>query len=280
MKKLYIYLNIILVFVACKHEITTPTNPCANYTAPSAIVHLDMLYDTYEYIEIPTRDNITAEQFLQFRSPFKGKEFTHTWYIGSEILNTASVQRDFNKEKLPQNYTIYHVLRWKPNKFCNPNDIGYDSTSFSFRISNKFLDMNIMGKYRIKYDTSATNDSSDIEFYFSKRQYADSIVKNPINGPFGIYDGDLGPAEGSSFRVKGIPIYNHGILGYLDSKIDGTQNFVLSNNFLKLNPINSRFNGAEFIYNKEKNTITGYFRNGNYINNEFQKVLLKGRKIN
>jgi hypothetical protein len=281
MMKLYPTLfTFLLITSACKYEDIAPTNPCINYSEPSAEVFLDMAYDFNEYAIIPTKDTFTSKHFLRFRSPFAGKEYTHKWYIGAEVLTGSAVQRDFNLEKMPQNFTIYHAMRWKPNTLCNPKDDGYDSTVFNFRLTDRYMDMAIMGKYRIKFDTTKTFDSIDIQFYFSARNFGDSIVKNPINGPFGNYDEDEGIASSIDMRIKGLPYY-YPQFGYLDSKINPNLRYVISDKYIYLHERSSGLmNGGEFSLDEHKTIISGYFRNGNYINGEYQKVFLTGRKIN
>jgi hypothetical protein len=205
MKKIFISLltAIILLPFACnpKEEIA-PENPCGKYVRPNAKICFDPLFNA-----TPFNDTLTVCTQLQFRSEFTDTIiYKHTWYVGREKLDNYKFWRDFSEEPRPKTYTVYHTMRWKPNKLCDPLDDGFDSTSFTFTITNKYKEMNVLNKFRMVYD-SLNKDSFDIEFYFSQPNRPDSVIKNPMEGTSGgPYDGDKGLAEYIHLKVNGIVI--------------------------------------------------------------------------
>lgn len=197
----------IIFLSSCKKEIA-PENPCDSYKQPNAdfIIEqstgetiwngqrfVDYMWYSNPYIN---KDVVMEDGFIQFRSEFSDTNmYKHTWYVGAEVLHNYKVWRDFSSVTPPANITIHHVIKWKPNVLCNPNETGYDSVSFTFKISDRLKDFATFGKYRMVYDTlgaPTTQDSVDIEFYRSIRNYKDSVALNPrIN-------------DGTDNRIKGL----------------------------------------------------------------------------
>ena len=181
MKKIFISLltAIILLPFACnpKEEIA-PENPCGKYIEPSADFIMEKTTyeldndDEYIWYNNPfnKKDTIDLGRVIQFSSEFQDTNiYKHTWYVGKEVITDYKVWRDFFV--FPNTYiTIYHTMKWKPNKLCNPNDDGYDSTSFTFQVIDRFKALNTIGKYKFVYDTLGApfpQDSIDVEIYFS-----------------------------------------------------------------------------------------------------------------
>jgi hypothetical protein len=200
MKYILIVILAFFLITSCKKEIA-PENPCDSYIRPSAKIFFEPLG-----IATPYNDNLTVWQELQFKSEFSDtNKYKHTWYLGAEIIHDAKFWRDFTDEAVPKTYIIYHTMRWEPNKLCDPLDQGFDSASYTFTITNKYNDLNIIGKYRVAFD-SLPYDSMDIEFYFSDFNYIDSVIKNPMQDKFSYtaYDGDRGLAYQIKMRMKGL----------------------------------------------------------------------------
>ncbi len=263
--KIITLLSVILFLTNCnpKEEIA-PENPCGKYVRPNAKIYFDPWFNA-----TPFNDSLTVCTQLQFRSVYADTNiYKHTWYVGSEVLHDFKFWRDFGEEPRPKTYTVYHTMRWKPNKLCDPLDDGFDSTSFTFTITNKYKEMNVLNKFRMVYD-SLNKDSFDIEFYFSQPSRPDSVIKNPMQGPFGgPYDGDKGLAEYIHLKLNGIIINNFNLnRTYINAQI-------VSSNYLP-------------FYEKLRSTIgTGYFSIDPYTNlckMEFfyfdKKYNLKGRKL-
>lgn len=189
------------MIVACNKDIIQEP-PCENYVRPTAKIYFDPNLGS-----TPFNDNITIWRILQFRSDFLDtNKYKHTWYLGAETLSVAKFWRDFRAETEPKTYTIHHAMQWMPNKQCDPLDDGYDSSSFTFTITNKYNDLTVLGKYRVAFD-SLPYDSIDIDFYFSKLNQRDSIVLNPMQGDFGgPYDGDMGAGYTIMLIFKGLTL--------------------------------------------------------------------------
>lgn len=198
---IYLFFVCSIWITACNKDVIQEP-PCGNYVRPTAQIYLDPNLGP-----TPNNDHLTVWRILQFRSDFTDtSRYRHTWYLGAETLSVAKFWRDFRSETEPKTYTVYHAMHWTPNKQCDPLDNGYDSTSFTFTITNKYNDLNVLGKYRVAYD-SLPYDSIDIEFYFSKLNQRDSVVLNPMQGDFGgPYDGDLGGGYTIMLIFKGLTL--------------------------------------------------------------------------
>lgn len=268
---------VLLIFSSCKKE-DAPENPCGKLSFPNARILMDQAIDNISFAAIPGNDTLTIERLLQFRSEWTDTNtYKHLWYIGIEKVTDYKVSRDFSFQTVPQTYTVHHVMRWEPHRTCNPLDKGYDSSSFTFTITNKLNDLRVMGKYRIVLESSP-NDSIDIEFYFSKFGYPDSLVKNPLTAvSVGFYDGDVGPAEQIELRVKGLLLYSRLIHLWLDTKGETLDagHCVISDCYIRLGNDQGSLSMGDgyFSYDPKTNQCAGTFYHA------YDYYKLKGRKL-
>jgi hypothetical protein len=270
MKLLYTILGLaILLIMSCNKDIIQEP-PCENYVRPTAKIYFDPYLNS-----TPDNNNLTVQRYLQFRSNFMDTSiYHHSWYLGTETLSTAKFWRDFSSETVPKTYTIFHTMRWQPNNLCDPLDKGYDSTSFNFTITNKYNDLNILGKYRVSFD-SVPYDSIDIELFFAQFNFRDSIVKNPMQSSQNLpYDGDKGVGSAIKLRLKGLNLYYHdGIKRIINEEIS----FAIINanyiSFVDLTGQSSIEGPGQFYINPltQKLELTFSFFNYHY--------LLHGRKL-
>ena len=273
---------------SCKKDIA-PENPCGNYKQPNADFIIEQ--STGERENIGTRiedyiwysnpyiskDIIMENGFIQFRSEFNDTNiYKHTWYVGAEVLSNYKVWRDFSSVTPPANITIHHVIKWKPNVLCNPKETGYDSVSFTFKISDKLKDFATFGKYRMVYDTlgaPTTQDSVEIEFYRSIRNDKDSVALDPK-----LYDG-------TDNRIKGLyTLYYNAQIGYyvVPSNTEGLDNARLISNTYAVFRGGFIDNLKIFLNNKNEAFIEyeNYDPNALIVSGVRKQYKLKGRKVN
>jgi hypothetical protein len=214
--------------------------------------------------------------FIQFRSEFSDTNiYKHTWYVGAEVLHNYKVWRDFSSVTPPANITIHHVIKWKPNLLCNPNETGYDSVSFTFKISDRLKDFATFGKYRMVYDTlgaPTTQDSVEIEFYRSIRNNKDSIALDPK-----LYDG-------TDNRIKGLyTLWYDAQIGYykVPSNTVGLNNARLISNTYAVFKNSSTVGDLKIFLNNKKEAFIEYDTyDPNKLDGRRKQYKLKGRKVN
>ncbi|MDP3929921.1 MAG: hypothetical protein ACOVK9_04385 [Bacteroidia bacterium] len=286
MKKFIVYMALISLITACRKDIA-PENPCGNYKNPNA--DFTMEHTTGERENIGTRfedyiwysnpyinkDTLKTIGIIQFRSEFKDTNiYKHTWYIGAEVFHDYKAWRNFNSVTPPAIITIHHVIKWKPNMLCNPNETGYDSMSFRFKVSDRLKDFATFGKYRMVYDTlgAPTNqDSVEVEFYRSKRNLKDSIVIDPK-----IYDG-------TDNRIKGLFALSHWPgTGYyvVPSNVFGLDNERFISNTYAFFKNSSTLGTIQIFLNSQKEAFIEYDTyDPNKLNGERKMYKLKGKKL-
>ncbi len=288
MKHILIVILAFVLIISCKKDIA-PENPCGNYKQPNADFIIEQ--STGERENIGTRiedyiwysnpyiskDIIKTIGIIQFRSEFNDTNiYKHTWYVGAEVLRNFKVWRNFNSVTPPANITIHHVIKWKPNMFCNPKETGYDSVSFTFKISDKLKDFATFGKYRMVYDTlgaPTTQDSVEIEFYRSIRNDKDSVALDPK-----LYDG-------TDNRIKGLyTLYYNAQIGYylVPSNTEGLDNARLISNTYAVFRGGFIDNLKIFLNNKNEAFIEyeNYDPNALIVSGVKKQYKLKGRKVN
>ena len=77
-------------------------------------------------------DSIIRGGPVQFRSPFEGPGVSHVWYVGAEILETPTVERNFSAVPRPAFITISHVITYPIDSLCYPEATGRDSVAQTF----------------------------------------------------------------------------------------------------------------------------------------------------
>lgn len=180
-----ISLCVLLALNACKPDnvVEAPNHPCGDYIKPYAKFN-NNITDTI-YLPIG---------YFSIYSPFTfEKKYTSKWYINSNFfiqnMNTFNIVLNTDTLKHNQKFTIKHLLTWKEKSVCNPNSETKDSAEISFRITRHYNDLNIIGLYRMIYDTlgaPAKQDSIDVCFFLPK-QLMNMILKYYMTPPFLIY---------------------------------------------------------------------------------------------
>lgn len=167
----YAILFLLALFVfSCKKEkpvVPETKNPCEcarEVTADFTMEELSNPFTTGEYTET---DTIFKEKNVRFNALEDNAEYT--WYIGVEELTTKEVSRYFDQTLSGSNLPITLVVNKEPNKFCFPDDDGYDSITKTIHVSplpsESGQDVNfgsIEGVYRMK--SEHLPDSFDIDF--------------------------------------------------------------------------------------------------------------------
>lgn len=133
-------------------------------------------------------DTILKNKRVKFSALLQDAEYT--WYIGSEIVHTKTLERYFNDTWAGQDISITLVVKKKTNRICFPNDDGYDSITkilhvspFIEALTDDYVLGTIEGKYRFKSDHLP--DSFDVKFFGSRNNSNfESVLLNLEN-----YDG-------------------------------------------------------------------------------------------
>lgn len=177
--KLILVSTIIIFFTSCEsddeNECCDPTNPeCPNYDAclgikePSATIILREPIFGPDGFELTPDDSLFYNE-VNFSSPYTGSEYTHTWYLGAEVITEASFSREHAFVERPAQLTVSHVLEYPIDSVCFPNSTGRDSTSRKYYLIKYWNEFGVYSKYRGVFENET--DSFDFEF---KRVFADN----------------------------------------------------------------------------------------------------------
>jgi hypothetical protein len=185
---------LILLAMSCKKEkpeVPNEVDPCLHAQPTTG----DFLIEERSDITVNAKYTLTDTVFYD-----KGVRFTalqddaeYTWYIGTEVLHSQSIERFFGSQWSNADIPITLVTRKKPNTLCFPDDTGYDSITKTFHVShlpnwslpNPILGP-IEGNFRVK--SAHLPDSFDInidityhggEAYFNITNY-DGLGSNCI----------------------------------------------------------------------------------------------------
>jgi hypothetical protein len=179
----------IITIFSCKkdNKCYDPTNPdCENYDP----CHNAKMHSADFIIEhnIPDEnddwfwfkgDSVFSGGLLQFRSLEKG-DIKHTWYVGAEVLHDSAVIRSFNTVTPPKFINIQHVIQYKPDSMCFPEDDGYDSVLRIFYMVLNPNDFLTTGVFRVVDEHSVDSYEFSCYAYYiddtAKTQYSDGIL--------------------------------------------------------------------------------------------------------
>jgi len=163
---------ILLTLHACKkdeeEECCDPANPdCINYDPcleveePTAEIILQGSIFGPEGFELTPDDSLFFNEVF-FSSPFNGPQYTHTWYLGAEVITEASFSREHSFVERPAQLTVSHVLEYPVDSVCYPNSTGRDSTSRDYYLIHYVNEFGVYSKYRGVFENET--DSFDFEF--------------------------------------------------------------------------------------------------------------------
>ena len=170
---------VLLTLHACKkdeeEECCDPTNPeCINYDPcleveePTAEIILQGTIFGPEGFELTPDDSLFFNEVF-FSSPFNGPQYTHTWYLGAEVINEESFSREHSFVERPAQLTVSHVLEYPVDSVCYPNSTGRDSTSRDYYLIKYWNEFGVYSKFRGAFENET--DSFDFEF---KRVFEDN----------------------------------------------------------------------------------------------------------
>jgi len=221
MKNLFFYF-LLFLFVAmtgCKEDeedqCCDPTNPeCANYNPcwdveePSAEIILQGSIFGPEGFELTPDDSLFFNEVF-FSSPYEGSEYTHTWYLGAEVIEEASFSKEHSFVDRPAQLTVSHVLEYPIDSICFPNSTGRDSTSRVYYLINYFNEFGVYSKFRGAFENETDSFDFELKFIFNDN--------TPVY--FG-FPNDLEPFHAAiNFDNQGdstfIPITGRNSIGYL-----------------------------------------------------------------
>ncbi len=165
--------GIVLLAQCCKPDNTCsdPSNPeCENYDpcyGKTDIRRADFLIETTYTIPgqiVYVTDTIFGYNLspLRFKSVDDSLITNHIWYVGSEILTTDEVIRDFNNVPRPSDITVSHVVTYQNLNPCDPLDDGRDSVAVTFRLVGSYWEFLSVGTFRGSHNGSPESTFSII----------------------------------------------------------------------------------------------------------------------
>lgn len=151
-------------------ECCDPTNPeCPNYDPcigveePSAEIILQGSIFGPDGFERTPDDSLFYNEVF-FSSPYDGPQYTHTWYLGAEVITEESFSRQHDLVDRPAQLTVSHVIEYPVNSECYPNSTGRDSTSRDYYLIKYFNEFGVYSKFRGAFENET--DSFDFEFKY------------------------------------------------------------------------------------------------------------------
>ncbi len=233
MKKLhFLFILIVLTFLHSSCKKVQPEMKELDCSCAKEVSADFTMEESGYFLDFEQYYTITDTIFNKKRVKFSALEMDaeYTWYIGSEILHTQSVERYFSDTWAGQDIPITLVVKKKPNRICFPDSDGSDSitkvlhvSQFTQETTSDFISGSLEGVYRFKSDHLV--DSFDVTFFISKNQEIPRMEVNIEN-----YDG-LGS---NCYENNGIDdityrrcfIINRGYCelmeGNIHNRIDGT----------------------------------------------------------
>jgi len=150
----------ILLFISCKKDEEPICDPCINETEVKA--DFGMMNGTSLTLRFVGfyPDVAFAREFITFKATPEDPEATYTWYLGTEVINGSSFQRDFSPTIITgeNNIPVTMVMRKPPNKECFPNDDGYDSITKTITLIDDYCDYLTNGDFKVLF--KGATDSS------------------------------------------------------------------------------------------------------------------------
>jgi len=171
---IFLAAGLAFVFSACCRDddntCSDPTNPeCENYDPcidieePSAKIILRESIFGPDGFELTPDDSLFYNE-VTFSSPYSGSEYTHTWYLGAEVITEASFSREHSFVERPAQLTVSHVLEYPVDSVCYPYSTGRDSTSRKYYLIKYWKEFGVYSKFRGVFENQT--DSFDFEFKF------------------------------------------------------------------------------------------------------------------
>ena len=192
MKKL-IYIFFFFIVLSCKKDKITPPaqDPCIGLQEVSADFIIE---EKSASMVVNTTDTETDTAYTNKTIKFTAKEENadYTWYIGSEVLHTKSVERYFDQTHNGQTYPITLVVKKQANLKCHPLDDGYDSIVKTITLVNRNYDNvhqseysapqpHFEGTYRVKEMNATDSIEFTLDFRFEPNfAYVENVTFNSL----------------------------------------------------------------------------------------------------
>jgi hypothetical protein len=146
----------------CERACTDPSNPkCPNYDPcygvkpPSAEFTIQESYIKPNIgLAWTPDDSVFFGSNIRYSSPYTGSEYTHTWYLGAEVIHDASFVRTHTSIPVsdrPIFITVSHVLEYPIDSACYPHSIGRDSVARTYRIIRHWENFLSVGTFRCAF---------------------------------------------------------------------------------------------------------------------------------
>ncbi len=161
-----IIVSSVLLVYACKKDddalCDNPTNvecpnydPCHGGPINKADFTISTRVSTWEGWQF-FADTMFGPDFpiLYFDALYPGQVTSHTWYLGSQIIDEASFVRNFANEPYPSNIMVSHVVTYDELDPCKPNDTGHDSVAVTFRLVGSYFEFASIGTFRGRHNGS------------------------------------------------------------------------------------------------------------------------------
>jgi len=149
-----------------------PTNPeCPNYDPcigieePNAAIILQEPIFGPEGFELTPDDSLFYNE-VTFSSPYDGPEYTHTWYLGTEVITEASFSREHAFVERPAQLSVSHVLEYPVDSVCYPNSTGRDSTSRDYYLIKYWNEFGVYSKFRGAFENETDSFDFELKFIF------------------------------------------------------------------------------------------------------------------
>ncbi len=153
---IFTFLSAFLFLGGCKkchdpqNEDCENYDPCYNVEKPSAkfLMKEGFYRNGTDYV---FADSVMAGYNIWFESELEDPDIEHRWYLGTETFTgRVTPGRRFDDPSIirPQVIEVTHVIEYKANTCCYPNDVGYDSVVQSFTLVSSINDFQTYGKFK------------------------------------------------------------------------------------------------------------------------------------